>query len=51
MLTVAFGVPTTSRIQVQLRYIQFKEGPEDANHNNLLVARAHQQPIKALKQS
>ena len=31
MLTVAFGVSTMSRTQVQLRYNRFKEGRENVN--------------------
>ena len=31
MLTVAFGEPTMSRIQVQLRYNRFMESREDVN--------------------
>ena len=49
MLTVMFGESTMSRTQVQLWCNRFNEGREDVN-DDVLVARARQQPMKALKQ-
>ena len=50
MLTVAFGKSTMSRTQVQLWYNRLKEGREDVKNVAVLVAKAHQQPMKTLKQ-
>ena len=49
MLTVMFGESTMSRTQVQLWCNRFNEGREDVN-DDVLVARARQQPMKVLKQ-
>ena len=46
MLTVAFGKSSMSRTQVQLWYNRFKEGREDFNEDDRLVARVHQQPME-----